>query len=100
MPRGEVDVNGRAFEPYMKKQVLDRLLELWEKHSALRLGQLIGNVFHSTDHGGVAQYFTEDFPFIEELEKHYGKELAPEPPASSSLDCSRQGFRFSPRRFY
>lgn len=73
MPRGEVDINGRAFEPYMKKQITDRLLELWEKHPALRLGQLIGNAY-PTDQGAVRQYYDEDFPFIEALEKHYGKE--------------------------
>jgi hypothetical protein len=64
-------IDGRAWEPYLKKQVLDRLAKLWDEQPALRLGQLIGNVYHSTDAGGCRQYYAEDFDLIKKLEEFY-----------------------------
>lgn len=65
----------RANEDHQKKVIMDRLLNLWVEKKDLRLGQLIGNVFHSTDMGGVRQYYAEDWDFIEILERHYGMEV-------------------------
>lgn len=64
-------VEGRAFDTAMKQQVLSRLLKVWEAHPALRLGQLLGNVYHSTDPGGVRLYYEEDLPLISAVEKFY-----------------------------
>lgn len=64
-------VDGRAWEPQMKKQILDRLGELWDKFPALRLGQLIGNVYHSTDSGGCRLYYAEDYSLVSTLEAYY-----------------------------
>lgn len=54
-----------------KQDILERLYVLWERHPQLRLGQLIGNVYHSMDSGGVRQYYATDRIFIENLENHY-----------------------------
>lgn len=51
--------------------VIRRLETLWKMMPGLRLGQLIGNVYHSTDGGGVRQYFDEDEEFIQKLEEYY-----------------------------
>lgn len=59
-------VEGRAWEPYQKKQVTDRLLALWERNPELRLGQLIANVVDGTD-----MYYEEDLPLIGVLEEFY-----------------------------
>jgi hypothetical protein len=75
MAWGDGWVPRRANEPYQKKVILDRLLKLWLEKDQLRLGQLIGNVFHSTDQGGIREYYAEDWDFIELLEKHYGVEV-------------------------
>jgi hypothetical protein len=59
---------GRAWEPYQKKVILDKLLKLWLAHPEFRLGQLIGNAYDSD------RLFTEeDWPFIEWLGKVYGE---------------------------
>ena len=60
----------RALELEDKIDVIHRLLYLWKANPSLRLTQLIGNVYHVPS--GVDNYNVEDFPFIEELEKHYG----------------------------
>ena len=62
---------GRARESRQKQEVAERLLALWEQHPQLRLGQLIGNVYHSTDAGGAAQYYAEDYTLITTLEAFY-----------------------------
>jgi hypothetical protein len=69
--RTESQIPGRAWEPYMKQQIIDRMMAVWEAHPTMRLGQLIGNVYHSTDPGGVKQYYVEDFELIEEMEGFY-----------------------------
>jgi hypothetical protein len=65
MPWDDIS-NGRAWEDYQKKLIVDRLLELWVTHPGLRLGQLIRNVYDDD------RLFTEeDWPFIERLEEVY-----------------------------
>ena len=54
--------------------ILSRLEVIWKKCSCLRLGQLIGNVYHSTDKGGVTQYYKSDDAFIKEIEAVYRPE--------------------------
>lgn len=61
----------RATTPELKREVIERLYELWIKHPELRLGQLIGNVYHYPS--GLDPYFDEDFKFIDKLEAGYGK---------------------------
>lgn len=66
--------NGRrAVDDAEKREILDRLYALWTTGPCrfLRLGQLIGNVYHSTDNGGVALYYEEDYPLLDELEGAY-----------------------------
>jgi hypothetical protein len=64
---GDGWVPGRANEPYQKKQVIDRLLELWLANPNLRLGQLIRNCFNDD------LFCVEDWPMIEWLEEVYGR---------------------------
>lgn len=64
-------VFGRASEPEQKQEILERILALWNANPTMRLGQLLGNVYHSMDAGGVNQYYAEDFELIEKMEKHY-----------------------------
>jgi hypothetical protein len=64
-------VPGRANTPEDKQQILNRILLVWGRNPKMRLGQLLGNVYHSTDAGGVKQYYTEDFELIENLEGFY-----------------------------
>lgn len=66
---------GRATDASQKEEVLERLLELWKANPALRLGQLIGNVYHSNDRGGVMLYYAEDFPLLTALEEAYKGEV-------------------------
>lgn len=65
--RAEPKVAGRAWEPYMKKQVLTRLEALWDQNPDLRLGQLIANVID--DHTRI--YYIEDFELVDNLEAFY-----------------------------
>jgi len=60
----------RANEDYQKKQILDRLLVIWEQHPHLRLGQLIRNVYPSD-----LLFSEEDWPLIERLGEFYGERL-------------------------
>lgn len=46
-----------------------RLEELWQEHPELRLGQLIGNVYHYPS--GIDPYFDADELFLEKLEAFY-----------------------------
>lgn len=64
---------GRAIDDNQKQELLERLLEVWKANPFLRLGQLIGNVYHSTDRGGVSLYYAEDFPLVTSLEEAYKK---------------------------
>lgn len=58
-----------------KAEVITRLSVLWLKHPELRLAQLIGNVYPcGPDTGGhIDPYHVEDYEFVKELEKFYGK---------------------------
>ncbi len=51
--------------------ILKRLQVIWEQMPDMRLGQLIGNVYHSTDSGGNRQYYEEDEKLIDKVEKGY-----------------------------
>lgn len=44
--RIDAKIPGRAWEPYMKKQVLDRIAAVWDENPELRLGQLIAGIYH------------------------------------------------------
>lgn len=63
----------RAVDDAEKREILERLYELWtcKGNRFLRLGQLIGNVYHSTDRGGVTLYYEEDYPLMDILEAAY-----------------------------
>lgn len=69
-------IPGRAETTEQKREILARLAVLWERFPQLRLGQLIGNVYYSTDPGGCMLYFAEDYKLIEELESTYAPELS------------------------
>lgn len=70
MARREV-ILGRAENAAQKQEVLERLLEVWKARPELRLGQLIGNVYHSNDRGGVSLYYAEDYALLTALEEAY-----------------------------
>lgn len=59
----------RAKTKYEKAEIIERLHDLWLKHPELRLGQLIGNVYHYPS--GIDTYFDEDYDFILNLEEGY-----------------------------
>jgi hypothetical protein len=65
----------RAIDDSQKQEILERLLEVWKANPSLRLGQLIGNVYHSTDRGGVNLYYQEDYPLLKSLEEAYEKKV-------------------------
>ena len=54
----------RARTPDQKREVIERLLAVWENHPDLRLLQLITNVYSDC-------YYVEDWDFIEALERFY-----------------------------
>lgn len=68
----------RAVDDQEKREILERLYALWtaKGNRFLRLGQLIGNVYHSTDRGGTTLYYEEDFPLLDILEAAYKPILA------------------------
>ena len=74
----------RAIDDEEKREIIERLYQLWtwRGNRFLRLGQLIGNVYHSTDHGGVTLYYEEDYPLLDILETAYRqlREKETEPP--------------------
>ena len=70
---GREVVMGRAVSDDAKQEVLERLLEVWKSRPELRLGQLIGNVYHSNDRGGVSLYYAEDYALLTALEESYKK---------------------------
>lgn len=63
----------RAVDDAEKREIIERLYVLWttKGNRFLRLGQLIGNVYHSTDRGGVTLYYEEDFQLMDILEAAY-----------------------------
>jgi hypothetical protein len=56
-------------DPNRIPQILERLGKLWKENPDLRLGQLIGNVYHYPS--GIDPYFDEDETFIHNLEFFY-----------------------------
>jgi hypothetical protein len=67
--RIEEKVDGRAHEPYMKKEILDRVFLVWEENPDMRLGQLILNALG--DHPRNDLYYMEDFNLIGTIEEYY-----------------------------
>lgn len=71
--------NERAGQPWLVADrdpgripgVLKRLEVVWKKYPSMRLGQLIGNVFYTTDPVSCQQYFVEDEEFIKAIENYY-----------------------------
>lgn len=59
----------RATNDAKKREIVERLLELWKKNPSMRLGQLIGNCSHYPS--GVDPYHWEDYDFISILEEYY-----------------------------
>lgn len=56
----------RAVDDRMKKEILNRLLAVWEENPSLRLMQLLGNVFRNDP------YYIEDYDAIRVVEEFYG----------------------------
>lgn len=61
----------RATTDVKKDEIMERLIKLWKDNPNLRLGQLIGNVFHYPS--GIDPYHWEDFDFIKVLEEYYDR---------------------------
>jgi len=61
----------RATTDKQKREIIERLYKLWTEHPNLRLGQLMGNVYHYPS--GIDPYFDEDYDFTQRLEDYYGK---------------------------
>lgn len=59
----------RANTNEQKKEILEHLLEIWVKVPELRLGQLLGNVYHAPSGGD--PYYVEDYDLIHEIEEFY-----------------------------
>lgn len=64
----------RAVDDEQKEEVLRRLRDVWLAHPSMRLGQLIGNVYHSMDRGGVQLYYEEDYDLIATVEGAYRRD--------------------------
>lgn len=62
----------RATTPEQKKQIVEDLLSIWLDNPGLRLGQLIGNVYHAPTGGD--PYHVEDYDFINEISEFYAPE--------------------------
>lgn len=62
----------RATTDEKKKQIVEDLLSIWLEHPNLRLGQLIGNVYHAPTGGD--PYHVEDYDFINEISAFYAPE--------------------------
>jgi hypothetical protein len=56
-------IKDRAETDEQKKEVLNRILIVWQKFPELRLMQLIGNLYLGDP------YYTEDFKLADQLEK-------------------------------
>jgi hypothetical protein len=59
----------RATTDEQKREIIERLYQMWIENPQLRLGQLIGNVFHYPS--GIDPYHWEDYDFIAALEDAY-----------------------------
>ena len=55
----------RANDDEMKREVITRILTVWQENPALRLMQLLGNVFRSDP------YYIEDYDAVKALEEFY-----------------------------
>jgi hypothetical protein len=64
----EEKVDGRAHEPYMKKEILDRVFLVWGENPDMRLGQLLINAL-GNDHTKI--FYMEDFDLIGTIEEYY-----------------------------
>lgn len=62
----------RATSPEQKKEIVEDLLSIWLRNPSLRLGQLIGNVYHAPSGGD--PYHVEDYDFINEVSAFYDEE--------------------------
>lgn len=56
-------IKDRAETDEQKKEVLDRLLIVWQMFPEMRLMQLIGNITRGDS------YYKEDFKLVDDLEK-------------------------------
>lgn len=59
----------RAKTPEQKKEIVEDLLSIWLDNPKLRLGQLIGNVYHAPSGGD--PYHVEDYDLINEISAYY-----------------------------
>lgn len=62
-------MNKRAVTPDKKREIVEDLLTIWLDNPQLRLGQLIGNVYHAPTGGD--PYHVEDVDFINEISAYY-----------------------------
>lgn len=62
----------RARTEAEKKEIMEDLLAIWLRNPGLRLGQLIGNVYHAPTGGD--PYHVEDYDFINEISMFYDEE--------------------------
>lgn len=58
----------RATTPEQRREVVERLLAVWERHPELRLGQLVCSAGNRHD-----PFYTEDFELVEKLENALGE---------------------------
>ena len=58
-------------DPKRIPQFLKRLEKVWKKHPDMRLGQLLGNAYHSPIPGDTEQYYAEDEVLLGKLETYY-----------------------------
>lgn len=64
--RHEVKIPGRAYESDMKRQVLDRIFEVWSENPDMRLGQLLMIACGDRD-----LFYVEDHHLADIAEEHY-----------------------------
>ncbi len=67
---------GRAISPEEKREVVQRLLRVWEKFPDLRLGQLLSNSAKGATFDRVGVFYVEDrilCDSVEEFAKNQGK---------------------------
>jgi hypothetical protein len=60
-------VGMRATDDEMKKEIIDRLFEVWKANPSLRFMQLLGNIFRGD------AYYVEDYDMIKVVEKVYDR---------------------------
>ncbi len=62
------DLPGRANTPAEKRQIIERLLAVWQKHPELRLGQLIIALGYGSARSGTSIFYVEDEEFLRRIE--------------------------------